>query len=609
MSRDLLRVENLRVAFGHGRSRQEVVNGVSFAIRENETLALVGESGSGKSVSALACVGLIGARGGTVLSGSSRFARADGGQVDFLNPGQANLRRMRALEVGMVFQDPMTSLNPLFRIGDQISEAARLHQGISRQRARTLTVEMLEKVRIPRPELRARQYPHELSGGMRQRAMIAMALSCSPRLLIADEPTTALDVTVQAEILSLIKELQQEIGTAILFISHDLSVVSQVSDRVIIMQEGWVVEEGTTSRILSKPQHEYTRMLLAAVPVLGSTAGSAGPVRIGASLPGGTAQDAGCSIGAMSGPEPKILLRVKELKKSYSTKRLFSSSETVHAVQGVDFDIAQGQTLSLVGESGCGKTTTGRCILQLDRPDGGIVEFDGRSVLGLSTREINRLRREMQIVFQDPFASLNPRKRAGEIIGEPLYIHDGIDGEELVDRVEELVRKVGLLPEHMFRYPHEFSGGQRQRIGIARAISLKPRLIVADEPVSALDVSIQAQIVNLLIDLQEEFSMSYLFISHDMAIVERVSHRVAVMQRGRIVEIGARDSVLNDPRHEYTRGLISAVPSIDMAGSSRIRVKNTGHSPRPTPETSAPRDRYELVGAGGDHYFAVGGGN
>ena len=597
----LLRVENLTVAFGRKGTSAPVVEDLSFDVRAGETLALVGESGSGKSVSTLASVGLIGSRGGHLRSGRSLFRRASGEVLDLIQTPERQLRRLRGLEIGMIFQEPMTSLNPLFKIGRQISDAARHHRGISAREARALALDMLRRVRIADAEKRLDQYPHELSGGMRQRVMIAMALSCNPRLLIADEPTTALDVTVQAEILNLIKHLQHDLGMAVLFISHDLSVVSEISDRLIIMNGGRKVEEGTAADVLLKPREPYTRELLSVVPTLGETAGEPGPVRIeatpGKPRPDATRADAG---------EP--LLVVRDLAKRFQLRHgLFRRViGEVHAARAVSFEIARGQTLGLVGESGSGKSTVGRCILRLTEPDGGSVLMDGMDVRALSRSSMDALRKDMQIVFQDPYASLNPRKTVHDIVGEPLVIHRKAAGSELEGRIEWLFRKVGLLPEYMWRYPHEFSGGQRQRIGIARAIALNPKLVVGDEPVSALDVSVRAQIINLMIDLQEELGLSYLFISHDMAVVERMSHRIAVMRAGEIVEIGRREEILSDPRHPYTRKLISAVPAIDPGRRRDVRPMpvDTPVSAMRPPNWSPEPVVYGSVG--NDHRFALG---
>ncbi len=569
----LLRVEDLTIAFRQKGELSKVVEGLSFDIRAGETLALVGESGSGKSVSTLAAVGLISVNGGQLLSGRSIYRKESGETLDLTQTPERQLRRLRGLEIGMVFQEPMTSLNPLFRIGKQISAAARYHRGISASEARKLALDMLKRVRISDAENRIDQFPHELSGGMRQRVMIAMALSCNPRLLIADEPTTALDVTVQAEVLNLIKHLQNDLGTAVLFISHDLSVVSEMSDNVVIMKDGKKVEEGKTAEVLFNPQKGYTQSLLSVVPKLGETAHAKGPVRI--KVRGAIEENPVLATTTETVPVGKRdpLLRVTDLSKRFELRKgaLRQLVGEVHAVRSVSFDIGRGETLGLVGESGSGKSTVGRCILRLTDANSGSVTMEDTDVVALSRAAMDRLRSDMQIVFQDPYASLNPRKTAGDLVGEPLVIHRLTGGTELRDRVEWLFQKVGLLPEHMDRFPHEFSGGQRQRIGIARAIALNPKLIVGDEPVSALDVSVRAQIVNLMIDLQEDLGLSYLFISHDMAVVERMSHRIAVMRAGEIVEIGGRQEVLSNPKHDYTKKLISAVPTIDPTQRENLR--------------------------------------
>lgn len=603
----LLNVEDLTIAFGQGDELSTVVEGLSFGVRAGETLALVGESGSGKSVSTLAAVGLLGASGGRLLSGRSIYRQASGKTLDLAQTPERQLRRLRGLEIGMVFQEPMTSLNPLFRIGKQISAAARYHRGISASEARELALNMLKRVRISDAESRIDQFPHELSGGMRQRVMIAMALSCNPRLLIADEPTTALDVTVQAEILNLIKHLQNDMGTAVLFISHDLSVVSEMSDRVVIMKDGKKVEEGITAEVLVGPRENYTQSLLSAVPTLGETANAKGPVRIGVREPGGTNSIPAMAANVEPDGKCETLLSVTDLSKPFELRRgvLRQLVGEIHAVRSVSFEIGRGETLGLVGESGSGKSTVGRCILRLVDANSGLVTMEGTDVMALSRAAMDRLRGEMQIVFQDPYASLNPRKTARDLVAEPLIIHRRTAGSELTDRVEWLFRKVGLQAEHMNRFPHEFSGGQRQRIGIARAIALNPKLIVGDEPVSALDVSVRAQIVNLMIDLQEDLGLSYLFISHDMAVVERMSHRIAVMCAGEIVEIGGRQQVLSDPKHDYTKKLISAVPTIDPTRRNTVRpipvdlpvsaVRPLNWKPQPTVYETASQD----------HKFAV----
>ncbi len=585
----LLTVEGLTVAFGPKDRPNVVVEGLDFAIAEGECLALVGESGSGKSVTAMSLLGLTAYNGGRILSGRITLRRRDGALMDLAQAGEAALREIRGDEIAMVFQEPMTSLNPVFTIGEQIAEVLRQHRGLSALAARERALALLGRVRIPEPERRFRQYPHELSGGMRQRVVIAMALACEPRLLIADEPTTALDVTIQAQILDLIAEIARDTGMAVLFITHDMGVVAQIADRVVVMRGGRKVEEAPVGRLFAAPTADYSRDLLAAVPRLGEMAGTDGPRRFGA------------TAGAVTGPRaapPGPLLEVRNLVTRFPVYggAFKTHVANVHAVEDVSFSIAPGETLALVGESGCGKSTTGRSVLRLIAPRSGHVTLEGDDVLGLEPRALRRRRRDMQIIFQDPYAALDPRQTAFDQIAEPLRIH-GIDqGSALADRVAGLIRRVGLKEEMLDRFPHEFSGGQRQRLCIARALALSPRLIVADEPVSALDVSIQAQVVNLMIELQEELGLSYLFISHDLAVVERMSHRVAVMKTGRIVEIGPRAAVLAEPAHPYTKALLAAVPRADPG--SRNPVRATAPLPSPIHPLShcPPPSTYRAVG-------------
>jgi glutathione transport system ATP-binding protein len=484
----------------------------------------------------------------------------------------------------MIFQEPMTSLNPVFTVGDQIGESIRLHQDKDAAAARAEALRMLEQVRIPEARQVLTRYPHQLSGGMRQRVMIAMALSCRPALLIADEPTTALDVTIQAQILALIGLLQDEMHMAVMFITHDMGVVAEVADRVVVMYRGEKVEQGPTERIFAAPTQRYTKALLSAVPRLGSLKDEDAPRKFPLVLMDGAVAE---KVEPIAVPSPirsrEPLLKVRDLTTRFDVKAGFFGRvrRRVHAVEGVSFDLAPSETLALVGESGCGKSTTGRSLLRLVDIAGGSMELEGKDIAKLPGSELRALRRDIQMVFQDPFASLDPRLTVGFSIAEPLYVHGVAQGGEAEERVAWLLSHVGLDPDHAARYPHEFSGGQRQRIAIARALALNPKIIVADEAVSALDVSIQAQIVNLLIDLQTEFGLSYLFISHDMAVVERVSHRVAVMYLGQIVEIGPRRAVFEDPRHPYTRKLMSAVPVADPSRRKRKRELSSEEIPSP----------------------------
>ncbi len=576
----LLAVDSLTVEFASSERRVVAVQDLSFGVARGETLAIVGESGSGKSVTALSIMRLVEQGGGRIAGGRMAFTRRDGEVVDLARAGGATMRAIRGDEVAMIFQEPMTSLNPVMTAGEQIAESIRLHQGADAPAARAEALRMLERVRIPEPRGILDRYPHQLSGGMRQRVMIAMALSCRPALLIADEPTTALDVTVQATILALMKSLQAELGMAMLFITHDMGVVAEVADRVVVMRHGRKVEDDGVVTLFAAPREPYTRALLAAVPRLGALAHEDLPRKFGVAPPvetdaAGTSRSASASESVPSLPSPEtaaardrrgeILLRVRGLTTRFPVKGgwLGRTTRRVHAVEHVSFELRAGETLALVGESGCGKSTTGRSLLRLVPIDHGAIEFEGRDLARLSPEAMRPLRRDIQMVFQDPFASLDPRMTVGFSIAEPLAIHGVARGRAAEARVGELLRQVGLEAGHAQRYPHEFSGGQRQRIALARALALHPRVIVADEAVSALDVSIRAQVVDLMLDLQERLGLAYLFISHDMAVVERVSHRVAVMYLGQIVEIGPRRAVFENPRHPYTRRLLAAVPVAD----------------------------------------------
>jgi peptide/nickel transport system ATP-binding protein len=545
----LLTVEDLRVSFATQSGRVQAVDGVSFELQPGEVLAIVGESGSGKSVTAQTILGLTRSPNAEI-AGSIRL-----GEQELVGASDDELHRVRGARIGMVFQDPMTSFNPVYTIGRQIAEAVRAHRGgVGKAEARGRAVELLDSVGIPNAEQRVDDYPHQFSGGMRQRAMIAMALALGPGILIADEPTTALDVTVQAQILALLERLNRERGLATILITHDLGVVAEVADRVLVMHEGTIVERGDLDQIFYSPADPYTRKLLDAV------------VRLDAAPP----------LRARRESEP--LLEVSDLVKHFPVKRglVFNREvDRVRAVDGVSLSVRQGETLGLVGESGSGKSTLSRSILQLLAPTSGSVRFEGRELVGLSRRQLRPLRREVQMVFQDPFASLNPRKRIGQIVGEPLRLQEEKRGAELRREVQGLLDRVGLSAEHYDRFPHEFSGGQRQRIGIARALALRPKLIVADEPVSALDVSIRAQILDLLSELQADFGLTYVFVAHDIGVVRHVSDRIAVMYRGRIVEEGPADQVCERPRDAYTKQLLNAVPIPDPR-EARARQRALG---------------------------------
>ena len=544
-SAPILSVRNLNVDARTPEGRKSVLKNISFDLASGETLCLAGESGSGKSVTSLSIMGLLQKASLQVASGSIML-----GERDLLKLSDRAMRGVRGGDIAMVFQEPMTSLNPVMLIGAQLTEAIREHQGS--ENAEATALQMLDAVQITDPAKRLKQYPHELSGGMRQRVMIAMALSCRPKVLIADEPTTALDVTVQAQILKLMRELKSEFGTSIILITHDMGVVAEMADRVIIMQNGGIVEEGPAVGIFRTPRQTYTQQLLSAVPRLGAFAGTDGPPRI-------TSR----SVETLR-PDRTPVLNVRGLNVTYggAASFLFKGKAPAAAVSDVSFDILPGETLGLVGESGSGKSTTGKAVLGLI-PFTGDVVIDGRNIAGLSHREMQPIRRTAQMIFQDPYASLDPRMAVGAAIAEPLVIHGIASKSERQDRVAELLRRVGLTTDAATRYPHEFSGGQRQRICIARALALEPKLIVADESVAALDVSVRARVLDLMLELQESMGLSYLFISHDMAVVERMSHKVAVMRSGRIVETGTRRQIFEHPAEDYTKALMAAVPIPD----------------------------------------------
>ncbi|WP_299738798.1 ABC transporter ATP-binding protein [uncultured Roseobacter sp.] len=572
----IVSIDKLRVTFGSGADTVEAVKDVSFDIASGETVCVVGESGSGKSVTSLSLMRLVEFGGGQIMDGRLTLHR-ETGPLDIAAADGDTMRDVRGDEIGMIFQEPMTSLNPVFTIERQLTDGLRVHRGISGPAARDRALELLKEVRIPEPEQRLQQYPHELSGGMRQRVVIAIAMACRPRMLIADEPTTALDVTIQAEILALINRLKRETGMAVMFITHDMAVVAQIADRVVVMYRGEVVEEGPVDQIFSDPQAAYTKALLAAVPRLGEMRGKPAPEPL--RLVGDTSEPK--PLLPREDPEP--LLQVKNLTTYFPVKGgpLRRHVANVHAVEDVSFTLNKGETLSLVGESGCGKSSCGRSILRLVEPTSGTVILDHQNVLDANPRDLRRLRRQMQMIFQDPFASLNPYMRLAAQVAEPLKNFGLASGTELTDKVAALFDRVELPRDYMRRFPHELSGGQRQRIAIARALAVSPKLIIADEAVSALDVSVQAQVLNLMMELQADLGLSFLFISHDMAVVERVSHHVAVMYLGRIVEIGPRAAIFEDPRHPYTKALMRAVPIADP--SRRKLEDDLKFKPIPSP--------------------------
>ncbi|WP_245500178.1 ABC transporter ATP-binding protein, partial [Mesorhizobium sp. M4B.F.Ca.ET.089.01.1.1] len=526
---------------GRRAEANEIVRGVSFDLADGETLAIVGESGSGKSVTALSINRLVDFGGGKITGGSIRLRCGDGGVLDLAGAAEPQLTKIRGAEIGMIFQEPMTSLNPVLSIGTQIAESFRLHRGLTGRQAMAAAKDALDRVRIPDAARRLKYTPNQLSGGMLQRVMIATALACNPRLLIADEPTTALDVTVQAQIMALLAELKRETGMSMIFITHDIGLVAGIADKVMVMQNGQAVEQGELNQILDHPRHGYTQHLLHAVPHFASGKATRSDGR------------------REKAPDAEPALRVDGLVVRYPVRSgLFGrATGAVHAVDGVDFELMPGETLAIVGESGSGKSTTARAVLGLVRSTRGSFSASVRkAAAGQSALPI-------QMVFQNPYASLNPRLTIESILAEPVIASGGRVNAETRARMTTLLKRVGLPENSLERYPHEFSGGQRQRLCIARALMLNPSVVVLDEAVSALDVSVQARVLELLVDLQREFGLAYLFISHDMAVVERIAHRIAVIYAGQIVEIGDAKSVLSAPRHAYTKKLIAAVPTIE----------------------------------------------
>ena len=594
--RNVLEVQGLTVRFDTSERSVVAVKDLGFHVRAGEVLAIVGESGSGKSVTSLSVMRLIEHGGGTIASGKISFTRRNGGKLDLAKAADSVMRTIRGGEISMIFQEPMTSLNPVFSVGTQVAEAVMLHQGLSHAEAEAEALRMLELVRIPEAKQILKRYPHQLAGGMRQRVMIAMALSCKPSLLIADEPTTALDVTIQAQILQLIRQLQEEMGMAVIFITHDMGVVAEVADRVLVMYHGEAVEEGTCEQIFHNPRHPYTQSLLAAVPRLGSMRGTDEPApfpllritdpeaeQLGTAdmdeTPVDMPEPAASAPSVSDGP----VLSVDNLITRFDVETGFwgKVKRRVHAVEQVSFNLYPGETLGLVGESGCGKSTIGRSLIGLETPRSGSIVFNGQELTQVSGSQLQKLRRNIQYVFQDPYAALDPRLTVGFSIMEPLLIHKVCSRQEAERRVGELLERVDLDPAMAVRYPHEFSGGQRQRVCIARALAMNPEIIIADESVSALDVSVRAQIINLLLALQKEFRIAFLFISHDMAVIERVCHRVAVMYLGQIVELGSRRDVFENPLHPYTKRLMSAVPIPDPSRRTMSHTLLTGEIPSP----------------------------
>ena len=580
MSNTLLEFKNLVTEFHTEGTTVKAVNNISFTLNKGETVGIVGESGSGKSVTSLSAMRLIPSPPGVISGGSIIFHTKNGEKVDLLKLSEEKMREHRGNDLAMIFQEPMTSLNPVFTCGDQVLEAIMLHQKLKKDAAKKLTIKLFKKVQLPDPERIYNTYPHQISGGQKQRVMIAMAMSCEPSVLIADEPTTALDVTVQKTILLLMQELQREKDMGILFITHDLGVIAELADKVVVMYKGNIVEQGNVWEIFTNPKHPYTKGLLACRPPLEKrytflpTVGDF--MKTDSS---GVIVDNNISVEeftkdlVVSNSErerkqkelfsKKPVLQLKNLKTYFPIRNGFFGgiSSHVKAVNNVSFDVYPGETLGLVGESGCGKTTIGRTILRLEEPTEGEMIYKNKDIAKMDADELRAFRKEVQIIFQDPYSSLNPRMTIGNAIMEPMQVHQILNSdEERKERVKELLTKVSLDPAHFYRYPHEFSGGQRQRIGIARALAVNPKFIICDESVSALDVSVQAQVLNLLNDLKKEFELTYIFISHDLSVVKYMSDRMVVMQEGEIEEMGDADQIYNSPKTEYTKRLIDAIP-------------------------------------------------
>ncbi|MCS7189357.1 MAG: ABC transporter ATP-binding protein [Bacteroidia bacterium] len=569
----LLEVRNLSVGFLTRGGYVKAVEEVSFSLQKGQTLGIVGESGSGKSVTSLAIMRLIPTPPGHIAGGEIKFDSPSKGEVNLLSLSEKEMRQLRGNEIAMIFQEPMTSLNPVFTCGDQVVEAIRLHQRVSAKEAKERALALFEEVKLPDPSRIFSAYPHQLSGGQKQRVMIAMAISCEPVLLIADEPTTALDVTVQKAILELLQEIQAKRGMSMIFISHDLGVIGEICDHVLVMYKGRVVEQGSVVDIFSQPREPYTRGLIACrppldrrlhrLPTLADFLKAPEKLTVEDALRAETVSEEVYRARQRNLSAQKPILEVENLQVYFPvTKGIFGRVvDYVKAVDGVSFNVFPGETVGLVGESGSGKTTTGRAILRLIEPTGGRVVFMGQEVTRLSAEALRRLRRNMQIIFQDPYSSLNPRLTVGAAIVEPLLFHKIVaNSKEAKEQAIALLEKVGMEADHFYRYPHEFSGGQRQRIAIARALAVQPKFIICDESVSALDVSVQAQVLNLLLDLQEQYGLSYIFISHDLSVVKFMSDRLLVMHQGRVVESGYSEDIYRNPRHSYTQKLIEAIP-------------------------------------------------
>src|ERR1035437_4564741 len=576
MSDFLLRVDQLTIEFRTEDAIVRAVEGVSFSVKPGQTLGIVGESGSGKSVSALSIMGLLPEKVSNIANGSILFAEEGQEPVELIGLNEKRMQTIRGNRIGMIFQEPMTSLNPVMRCGKQVAEVLIQHKRLSKAEARNECIRLFKEVLLRRPESVYDAYPHQLSGGQKQRVMIAMALACHPDLLIADDPTTALDVTVQKSILELIRQLQEKYKMAVIFITHDLGVVAQLAHEVVVMYKGRIVEQGNVKELFRNPQHPYTKGLLACRPPLGKR-----PERLLSVSDfmgnAGNHHEPNISVREITTEERKTrhqklydqqpLLTVKGLKTWFPIKSgiLARTKGFVKAVDDVSFDVYPGETLGLVGESGCGKTTLGRSILRLIEPTGGEIIYKGKNILTLSAAEMHPLRKHIQIIFQDPYSSLNPRITVGEALMEPMRVHKLYDNDKMrKEKAIDLLHKVNMAEGHFYRYPHEFSGGQRQRICIARALALNPEFIVCDESVSALDVSIQAQVLNLLRQLQKEFKFTYIFISHDLSVVKFMSDRMVVMDGGKIVEMGESDSIYSNPQTEYTKNLISAIPKGEL---------------------------------------------